>query len=336
MSFLPPDRVDSADSPTPLNSYDPASSPDSADPLPSWRDSEASRAIRRFVATVTDPDGSGYMPAADRLAVFDHDGTLWCEKPLPIHLYAILDRYRELAHGSPGHLTRRLWHALTTAEDSQFDDQSWWSGLAEPLVDVLGVAFSDMDDAAYAAWLDDWLKRWRHPRFGVGVAGLVYQPMHELVAWLQANDFTVAISTADEAAFVQLVSRGLHGIAPDLVLGSAFGQTSQWRKGVEVLLRSYHPDHLDNGRDKRMSVAAELGKRPIFVAGNTDGDVPLLSWAAESAGPSLSLLLNHTDAQREYGYNRGAKDALDIAERTGWPIVDMAADWRMVFRPNSQ
>lgn len=301
------------------------------DPLPSWTTSSARVAIEQFVAVATDPTGPGYVAPFDRLAIFDHDGTLWCEKPLPIHFYAIFDRLREQAAEDRDGLLHRIWHALTTRDDSYFDEQHWWGELLEPAIDVLGTAFSGMDDAAYAAWMCAWLERWRHPRLGVGVAGLVYEPMRELVAWLQANDFTVAISTADEADFVQLVSQSLYGIAPELVLGSTFAREERLRDGMRVLVRTYHPDHADIGVGKRLSVAGTLGKQPVFVAGNMDSDLGLLEWAQEREGASLSLLVSHTDAAREFAYTRGAKRALATAEAQGWPIVDMRQDWRTIF-----
>lgn len=300
------------------------------DPLPSWR-SGPRQTILAFVDAVTEPASPDYLPPDARLAVFDHDGTLWCEKPLLVHLYAIIDRYRELLRERPRRLARRVWQALAADDHSQFDDQSDYSRWLEPAADLLGVPFSDMDDAAFAAWVDGWLKAWRHPRFDVAAAGLVYRPMVELVDLLHAHDFTVAISTADEAAFVRRVSGPFYGIPPARVLGSDFGRRQAERNGQSVWLRGYHPDHYDLGAGKRLSVAGELGVRPVLVAGNSDGDIELLRWTAEAPGPSLPLLIHHTDAAREYAYTAGAGDALAAASAHDWLVVDMAADWRTVF-----
>jgi hypothetical protein len=299
--------------------------------LPSWHDSAPRAAILGFLSAVTDPDSPGYQPPAVRLAVFDHDGTLWCEKPLLVHLYAILDRYRQLARTEPRRLGRRMARALWTNDHSQFDDQGRWSGVLEPLGDLLGVPFAGMDDAAFDAWIDAWLLTWRHPRFDVPAAGLVYRPMRELIDLLHAHDFTVAISTADEAAFVRRLSAAFYGIPPDRVLGSDFGRRHADRDGRTLSLRGYHPDHYDMGAGKRLSVAGELGRAPLLIAGNSDGDIELLRWAAESPAPSLPLLLRHTDPGREYAYDRRAHAAQTAAAAEGWTIIDMAADWQAVF-----
>lgn len=299
-------------------------------PLSAWQPAPR-RAILDFIRSVTDPRSPTYQPPAARVAVFDHDGTLWCEKPLLVHLYAIIDRYRELLRTQPRRTASRVARALATDDHSQFDSQSDYSRWLEPAVDLLGVAFSDMDDAAFTAWIDAWLTAWRHPRFDVPAAGLVYRPMVELIDLLHAHNFTVAIATSDEAAFVRRIGRPFYGIPPERVLGSEFGRRQAQRHGRSVWLRGHHPDHADFGAGKRLSVAGELGVQPILVAGNSDSDMALLQWAAEAPGPTLPLLIHHTDAEREYAYDGRAQEALAAAAANGWRVVDMAADWRTVF-----
>ncbi|MEZ4519250.1 MAG: HAD family hydrolase [Chloroflexota bacterium] len=300
-------------------------------PLPSWRDTPTRQAILSFVDSVTDPASPDYVAPDARLAVFDHDGTLWCEKPNLVHLYAIRDRYRELVRTQPRRLTGRLWRALRTNDDTLFDSYNRWGDWVEPLADALGVPFSDMDEAAYRDWMQGWLNRWRHPRFDVPVAGLVYRPMVELVQLLHEHDFRVAIATADEAAFVQLVSRPFYGVPPELVLGSSFTAGQPAADEKTAVRRGYHPDSFGDGDNKRINVAAGLLQQPILVAGNSDGDVPLLEWVASAPGRTLPLLVAHTDAEREYAYTGRSRSALEAARTNGWVIADMARDWETVF-----
>lgn len=300
--------------------------------LPSWAATPRRDALIRFLAAVTAPDSPDYQPPAARLAVFDHDGTLWCEKPRLIHLYAIWDRFTELAREHPRALTRRLWRALRTDDHTAFDDEGRLQRLLEPFVDVLGVPFSGMSEADYNAWVHAWLADWRHPHFAVPASGLVYRPMVELVRLLHDHAFTVAIATADEAAFVRQISQRFYGVPPELVLGTTFAAIpgADGRRPR----RGYHPDVFGDGENKRISIAGDLQQRPILAVGNSDGDLPLLEWVAGGTEPSLALLVRHTDDEREYAYDHRARDVLAAAAAGGWPVVDMAADWRVVFRPH--
>lgn len=310
--------------------------PDDPTFLPSWQPGPVRSAIAAFVEATTDPASPGYVVPAARLAVFDHDGTLWCEKPLMVHFYALRDRYRELARANPRRLTRRLWHALRTNDDTFFDSQGRWNAALEPLADMLGVAFSDIDEAAFEVWMRAWLARWRHPRFDVPAAGLVYQPMVELIRLLQANLFTVAIVTADESAFVRLVSQPFYGVPPDMVFGSAFGLRAAGKSNLVAARRDYHPDSFDNATGKQFSIDTRLDHQPILAAGNADGDLAMLMRVAEVRGATLPLLIRHTDSLREYAYDRLAHNVLLAADAGGWPVVDMAVDWRVVFsQPDS-
>ncbi len=298
--------------------------------LVTWRDTPIREAILSFVAAVTEPGGAQYVPPEARLAVFDNDGTLWCEKPLMVHVYALLARYRQLARREPLGLSRRALRAVFTNDHADFDNVFQRSEWVEILGDLAGVPFSEMSDAAFEAWVLKWASRWRHPRFGVGPAGLVYQPMRELMALLQAHDFTLVITTADEAAFVRALSSELYGVAPDRVLGSSFAARGS-HLDPSLLLRGYHPDFFHDGEDKPRCIARETGRRPIFAAGNSDGDLAMLRWTAAGGGARLPLVIRHTDAAREYAYDRRAGKLLAAAAAEGWPIVDMARDWEKVF-----
>jgi len=296
----------------------------------SWRPGPLRETLLSFVDAVTDPGDPFYVPPAGRLAVFDHDGTLWCEKPLMVHIYALLARYRQLARREPLGLSRRALRAVFANDHSDFDNVFQRSEWAEILGDLAGVPFSAMSDVDFDAWVRDWAAHWRHPRFGVGVRGLVYRPMVELLHLLQAREFTVAITTADEAAFVRVLSAELYGVAPGRVLGSNFVPQGS-RLDPSLLLRGYHPDFFHDGEDKPRCIERELGQRPLLAAGNSDGDLALLRWTAEGQGARLPLVVRHTDAAREYAYDRRAGRLLAEAAARGWPVVDMARDWGTVL-----
>ena len=296
----------------------------------SWRVGPLRDTLLAFIDAVTDPGDPFYVPPAERLAVFDHDGTLWCEKPLMVHIYALLARYRQLARREPLRLSRRALRAVFANDHSDFDNVFQRSEWAEILGDLAGVPFSEMSDADFEAWVRDWAEHWRHPRFGVGVRWLVYRPMVELLHLLQARAFTVAVTTADEAAFVRVLSTELYGVAPGRVLGSNFVPRGS-RLDPSLLLRGYHPDFFHDGEDKPRCIERDLGRRPLLAAGNSDGDLAMLRWTAEGQGARLPLVIRHTDAAREYAYDRRAGRLLAEAAARGWPVVDMARDWEGVF-----
>lgn len=300
------------------------------DLLPNWHNTATKQAILDFVAAITDESGPHYVPPVERVAVFDNDGTLWCEKPLMVHIYALLARYRQLARHEPLGLSRRALRAVFTNDHADFDNIFQRSEWAEILGDLAGVPFSEMSDDDFAAWVRDWAGRWRHPRFGVGVSGLVYRPMVELIRHLQSRDFTVVITTADEAAFVRVLSADLYGVAPGRVLGSNFVPRES-HLDPSLLVRGYHPDFFHDGEDKPRCVEREMGRRPQLAAGNSDGDLALLRWTAAGDGPRLPLVIRHTDAAREYAYDRRAGRLLAEAAAQGWPVVDMALDWAEIF-----
>lgn len=296
----------------------------------SWHDTPIRRAILAFVAAVTTPGDPGYVPPAERLAVFDHDGTLWVEKPLMVHIYALLARYRQLLRHQPLRLSRRALRAVFANDHSDFDNIFQRSEWAEILGDLAGVPFSDMSDAEFERWVREWAAHWRHPRFGVGVAGLVYRPMVELMWLLREHEFTVAVTTADEAAFVRALAPDLYGIAPGRVLGSSFASRES-HLDPSLLLRGHHPDFFHDGEDKPRCIERDLGRRPLLAAGNSDGDLAMLQWTAAGEGARLPLVIRHNDAQREYDYDRRAGKLLAEAQARGWPVVDMALDWATVF-----
>jgi hypothetical protein len=242
----------------------------------------------------------------------------------------LLARYRQLARHEPLGLSRRALRAVFTNDHADFDNIFQRSEWAEILGDLAGVPFSEMSDDDFAAWVRHWAGRWRHPRFGVSVSGLVYRPMVELIRHLQSRDFTVAITTADEAAFVRVLSTDLYGVAPGRVLGSNFVPRES-HLDPSLLVRGYHPDFFHDGEDKPRCVEREMGRRPQLAAGNSDGDLALLRWTAAGDGPRLPLVIRHTDAAREYAYDRRSGRLLAAAAAQGWPVVDMALDWKEIF-----
>jgi phosphoglycolate phosphatase-like HAD superfamily hydrolase len=301
------------------------------DPLPSWNATPARQAIIAFVERVARRDSPDYVASADRIATFDNDGTLWCEKPLYIHVSANLARFQELIKADPRLAEEQPYKAIVARDQAYFLDLYEKHQLDEIVGDVLGVPFEHLKTDEYAAWNRRWLDSWKHPRFNVGYRRLVYQPMVELVRYLHGNEFQVHIFTADEGAFVKLVSEELYGIPPERAMGSSveleFAGTS--------LVRTGKARFLDNWDGKPRYIYETLGKRPLLAAGNSNGDLEMLQYAAAGAGPRMAIVVHHTDDQREYAYDKHTEKLLPEAQQKGWTIIDMKADWNRVF-PGAQ
>jgi len=301
------------------------------DPLPSWNDGPRKEAIIDFVVRVTDETGEDYVAPADRVATFDNDGCCWCEKPLYIHLFANLDRFKELMQADPTRAHNQPYKAIVEK------DLSFFMGLMEEgeigtiVGDLFGVPFEGMTTDEFAEWNRNWLASWKHPRFKVGYQKLVYQPMVELIRFLQDNDFDVHIFTADEGAFLKLVAMELYGVPAGNVHGSSIKLKYEVDGEKVTLRRTAEFNYLNNWDGKARLIFQSLGKRPIFAAGNSNGDLQMLQYTSQQEGPRMSVLIHHTDAEREYAYDKHTDKVLPLAREEGWTVVDMKEDWRTVF-----
>jgi phosphoglycolate phosphatase-like HAD superfamily hydrolase len=302
-----------------------------ADPLPSWNDTATKQAIVDFVGAVTDRQSKDFVPPAERIAVFDNDGTLWTEKPVYTHVFALLDRFKAQMAADPTLKERQPYKAIV-AKDKEYFADLYENQAIDTLVDELvALPFGGMTVAEYANWNLNWLKSWKHPKFGVGVQGLIYRPMVELIRYLEANEFKVFIITADEGAFLRLVSQELYGLGPDRVYGTRVRTDYVADQGKADLIRSYRVEFLNNWAAKPRLIEQVVGTRPILAAGNSNGDEHMLQYTALQGHRSLALLVHHTDSEREFAYDKHADKVIARAAKENWTVVDMKLDWKRVF-----
>lgn len=302
-----------------------------ADPLPSWNDTGAKAAIVEFVEGVTDPDSNDYVPVADRIAVFDNDGTLWSEQPLYFQGLYALDRLREKAEDDPSILTS---DTLQAAVDG--DMATVMAGGQEGLVEIVDVSHSGMSVEDFLADAHEWLTTAEHPLSGLVYAEMTYQPMLELLTYLRDEDFTTYIVSGGGVHFIRAISEEAYGVPPEQVIGSEGNTRYEVVDGEPALMKDGGVSFVDDNVGKPVGLDRHLGRRPIFAAGNSDGDFQMLEWTTSGDGPRFGLIVHHTDAEREFAYDRESHvgnlaRGLDEAEGRGWLIVDMAEDWSRVW-----
>ncbi len=317
-----------ADEGTPNNSGMP-------DPLPSWNDTARKQAVIKFVQEVCDEGSPRFVQAEDRIATFDNDGTLWCEKPLYIHLFANLQRFKEQVQAKPELENQQPYQAILGRDVAYFTDLLEQGKTDEIVSDVFGVPFQGLTTDQYAAWNRKFLSQWKHPRFNRGFAGLTYQPMVELVRFLQSNEFDIHIFTADEGSFLKLVAADLYDVPPSNVHGSSIKLEYEADGKESTLVRTATTEYFNNWDAKPRLIFQTLGKRPILAAGNSNGDLQMLQYVSQQSGPAMSLLIHHTDPEREYAYEKHTDKVMPMAKQLGWTIVDMKADWKQIFKSDA-
>ena len=304
--------------------------------LSSWRDGPAKQAILAFVAAAGGEDGSDPVPIEERVAVFDNDGTLWCEKPVPIQMDFILRRFVEMADADPALRDRQPWKAAHERDHAWFstvmrehyagDDHNVKTLAGGVLAAYAGVSVEDFEARA-----DAFLRGTQHPTLGRGYLKCAYAPMVELLALLAANGFANYIVSGGGRDFMRPISQEVYGIPRERVIGSAtaLAYTSDDRGGT--ITHTPAPDYLDDGPEKPIRIWSRTGRRPLLAAGNSNGDVPMLDFTRHDEGSFLRLLVLHDDAEREFDYTAGAEQALERAVTDGWTIVSVRNDWATVF-----
>ncbi|WP_424972469.1 HAD family hydrolase [Dinoroseobacter sp. S76] len=300
-----------------------------ADPLPSWNDTETKSAIMAFVESVTDPASPDYVTPADRIATFDNDGNLWAEQPVYFQLIYALERVRERAEADPSILST---DALKAAAEG--DVEALAAGGIEGLLEVLAISHSGISVEDFQADVLSWFDTARHPSTGMRYDAMIYQPMLELLSYLRDEGFQTWIVSGGGVHFVRAFAEEVYGIPPQQVVGSA-GPT-EYVDGKVMKLPGI--DFVDDKEGKPLGIDNRIGKRPIFASGNSDGDFAMLEYVTSGEGPRFGLLLHHTDAEREFAYDREGhvgvlNRGLDEGPGRGWVIIDMAEDWNRVF-PN--
>jgi phosphoserine phosphatase len=310
--------------------------PATTDPLPSWNDTGARQAIVQFVEAVTGADREGYVPPAERVAVFDNDGTLWCEKPMPIQLDFILRRLVAMAEQDPALRTRQPWQAASTKDYrwlGQVITKHYHGDDSELPVLAAGVlqAFAGVTVEDFEAQADRFLRTALHPTLGRGYLACGYVPMVELLGHLEANGFRNYIASGGGRDFMRPISQELYGVPRQRVIGSSVSLTYEEDGGGGRIVRKPEADVLDDGPQKPVRIWSRVGRRPILAAGNSNGDIPMLAFTQQPGRPSLRLLVLHDEPAREFDYTAGAEQALQQASTNGWTVVSIKHDWATVF-----
>lgn len=301
------------------------------DPLPSWRPGARREAILDFVAAVTSETGPDHVRPAERIAVFDNDGTLWIEQPVYVQLRFILDRIRTLAPAHPDWQQDALFRAAVAG-----DMRGVAAAGTEGLLRLAGAAQAGNTPEEFQRIAASWLESARDSRWNRPYTALVYQPMLELLAFLRAKGFTTFIVSGGGAEFVRAFSEDVYGIPPHQVVGSTFALQPGERDGRITLTREPRIDFVDDGPGKPVGIARHIGRRPILAVGNSDGDYEMLRYVTEGPGRRLGMIVRHDDAEREFAYDRESHvgrlaRALDEAPARGWQVISMRDDWSRVF-----
>jgi phosphoserine phosphatase len=268
-------------------------------PLPSWNDGPAKTAIIDFVRRVTAQGDPDFVPPAERIAAFDNDGTLWCEQPMYVQFAFVLDRVRVLAPQNPSWKSTQPFKAVLDG-----DMRALAATGEKGLVQLVAVTHAGMTVDEFAKIVTDWLEAARDPRFKRPYTELVYQPMLELLAYLRGNGFKTFIVSGGGIEFIRPWSERVYGVPPEQVVGSSIKTRFEMRDGQPLLFRLPEVNFIDDKTGKPVGINEHIGRRPIAAFGNSDGDLEMLQWATTSGGPCLGLIVHHTDAEREYAYDR--------------------------------
>ena len=301
------------------------------DPLPSWNDTSAKQTIVDFVGRVTKAGGPDFVAPAERIATFDNDGTLWVEQPMYVQMAFALDRVKALAPLHPEWKDTQPFKAVLEGDMKTLAESG-----ERGLVEVIMITHAGMTTSEFAKIVTDWLATARDPRFKRPHTELVYQPMLEVLAYLRANGFKTFIVSGGGVEFMRPWAERMYGIPPEQVIGSSIKTKFQITDGSPVLFRLPEVNFIDDKAGKPIGINEAIGRRPIAAFGNSDGDLQMLQWTTLSGGVRLGVIVHHTDAEREYAYDRqshfGHLDvALDAAAVNKWTVVDMKKDWKVIF-----
>jgi hypothetical protein len=308
-----------------------AQTSESGGTLPSWNDGASKQAILNFVAAVTQEGSPSFVPPAERIATFDNDGTLWVEHPMYIQLAFALDRVKALAPLHPEWKNTQPFKAALDG-DMKTLAEAGEHGMAE----LVMATHAGMTTEEFQKIVLDWFATARHPRFKRPYTELSYQPMIELLAYLRANGFKTFIVSGGGIEFMRPWTQRVYGVPPEQVVGSSIKTQFQMRDGRPELFRLPELNFIDDKAGKPVGINEFIGRRPIAAFGNSDGDIEMLQWTTMSGGVRLGLIVHHTDAEREYAYDRdtpfGRLDkALNAAAMNKWVVAAMKNDWNRIF-----
>ena len=308
-----------------------ATSEPTTDPLPSWNDGPRKQAVLDFVAKVTREGGPDFVPGADRIAVFDNDGTLWSEQPFYNQMAFALDQVKLLVKEHPEWKEKLPFKAALEG-----DLKAIMSTGMKGVIELVLATHANQTADEFEATAKKWISSARHPRFKRPYTECVYQPMLELLAHLRSQGFKIFIVSGGGVDFMRPWTQKVYGIPPEQVIGSSMKTRYEEQNGKPILSILPEVDFVNDKAGKPVGIHRAIGKRPIMVFGNSDGDYEMLRYVTAGPGPRFGLIVHHTDAEREYAYDREAifgqlDRALDDAKQFGWWVVDMKKDWKRVF-----
>ncbi|MBY6211927.1 haloacid dehalogenase-like hydrolase [Microbulbifer agarilyticus] len=304
---------------------------ESNDPLPSWSDGKTKQAIVSFVEKTTREGSPDFVPENQRIATFDNDGTLWAEQPVYFQLIYALDQVKKMAPQHPEWKTEEPFSSALKGDMNKLVASG-----KEGLMKIIGATHANMTADEFSENVSQWLKTARHPKTNRPYNEMVYQPMLELLNYLRANGFKTFIVSGGGTDFLRVFAEQTYGIPPDQVVGSSLKAEYKVRDGKPEIIKLADINLINDKAGKPVGIHQHIGQRPIFAAGNSDGDFQMLEWTTAGEGPRFGLLLHHTDDKREWAYDRkshvGRLDqGLDQAANRGWLVIDMQEDWDQVF-----
>ena len=301
------------------------------DPLPSWHDGPTKARIVAFVQAVTERDGKDFVPPADRIAVFDNDGTLWSEQPMYFQLAFAIDRAKAMIAKDPSIAKKPVFKAAATA-----DMKALAATGEKGVMELLALTHANTTTEEFAQTVRDWARTAKHPTLKRRYTELIYAPMRDLLAYLRANGFKTYIVSGGGIEFLRVISEELYGVPPEQVVGSSIKTKYEVRNGQPVIVRLPEIDFIDDKAGKPVGIHKFIGKRPIAAFGNSDGDFEMLEWTTSAPGARLGVLVHHDDAVREFAYDRMSHvgklaRGLDEAPKRGWTVVSIKDDWTTVY-----
>jgi phosphoglycolate phosphatase-like HAD superfamily hydrolase len=302
-----------------------------ADPLPSWNDGKSKKAIIDFVGKNTKEGSPDFVPVAERIAVFDNDGTLWSEQPIYFQFAFAMDRVKALADKHPEWKEKQPFKGVLEG-----DMKAALASGEKGLVEMLIATHTNMSTDEFHDAVTRWLADARHPRFRKPYTELVFQPMLEVLAYLRSNGFKTFIVSGGTVEFMRVFAEKVYGVPPEQVVGTTFKTRFDMRDGKPVLMRLPEIDFIDDGPGKPVGIQKFIGRRPIMAFGNSDGDLQMLQWTTSGKGPRFGMIVHHTDAEREWAYDRESHigklaKALDEAPKSGWTVVDLKKEWKVIY-----
>lgn len=306
------------------------------DPLPSWNDGPSKAAIIEFVGKVTNEGSSDFVPESQRIATFDNDGTLWSEQPAYFQLLFAIDRVKELAPQHPEWKNEQPFKAVLEG-----DMKALAAAGEKGLLQLVMATHAGMTTTEFEMIVKDWIATARHPVSKRPYTEMVFQPMLELLDYLRANGFKTFIVSGGGIEFMRPWVENVYGVPPEQVVGSSIKTKFELKDGKPVLTRLPEINFIDDKDGKPVGINEHIGRRPIAAFGNSDGDLQMLQWTTAGEGPRFALYVHHTDAEREWAYDRkshiGKLDkGLDEAKAKGWTVVDMKKDWKVIYPPDAK